>query len=270
MSPEVLLDRQPGTEPSFEERRPRLLSHVGRWGRARRWLPPEADRVVDVGCAYGYGTVALRLREGKPRWVLGVERDPGHAGLAARSYPWLPLMIADAEALPLPDASADAVVMLDVVEHMADPAAVIAEARRVLRPDGCLVLSVPHKGPLTALDPNNAYDAMRRLFPSWPPLDPFDESAGGTHLHFSVEEMRALLGPGFAVDRVARTGLGVSELLHLAARVVFLGLLRWRAAYRLTLPFHFLAYLIDDLIPAGPLGYHLAMRARPVNTEAPG
>ena len=39
--------------------RPRLLSYVGRWGRARRWLPPEARVVADVGCASGYGTAAL-------------------------------------------------------------------------------------------------------------------------------------------------------------------------------------------------------------------
>jgi hypothetical protein len=42
--------------------RPRLLSYLGRWGRARRWLPADARRVIDVGCAFGYGTVALAAR----------------------------------------------------------------------------------------------------------------------------------------------------------------------------------------------------------------
>src|SRR5215218_5534820 len=219
--------------------RPRLLSYVGRWGRARRWLPPGTHRVLDVGCAFGYGTAALKGRGDTPPWVVGIERDPGHIELAGRCYPWLPLLRADALALPFEDRSVDAVVMLDIVEHIADPAAILAEARRVLRPGGCLVVSVPHKGPMTRLDPNNVYEALQRRWPSWPPLDTYDESASGTHHHFTVAEVRRLLGPGFIVDRVARTGIGLSEVLHLSMRVVFNALLRWRGAYMMLRPFHF-------------------------------
>jgi SAM-dependent methyltransferase len=242
--------------------RPRLLSYVGRWGRARRWLPRGTRRVLDVGCAFGYGTAALKGRGNNPPWVVGIERDPGHVQLAGRCYPWLLLLRADALALPFEDRSVDAVVMLDIVEHIADPAAILAEARRVLRPGGCLVISVPHKGPMTRLDPNNVYEALQRRWPSWPPLDAYDESASGTHRHFTVAEVRWLLGPGFIVDRVARTGIGLSEVLHLSIRVVFNALLRWRGAYRTLLPVHFVAYLLEDMIPMGPLGYHLTLRAR--------
>jgi len=123
-------------------------------------------------------------------------------------------------------------------------------------------VSVPYKGPLTALDPNNVYNALRRRWPSWPPLDAYDESASGTHRHFTVDELSGLLGPGFVVDRVARTGVGASEVMHLFFRVLFVALLRWRGAYLATRPLHFLAYLMEDSIPAGPLGYHLTLRAR--------
>lgn len=244
--------------------RPRLLSYVGRWGRARRWLPAGACRVLDVGCAFGYGTAALKGRGDAPPWVVGIERDEGHIRHAGNSYPWLPLLRGDARNLPFGDASVDAVVMLDIVEHIADPAAVLAEARRVLRPGGCLVVSVPHKGPLTRLDPNNLYDALRRRWPSWPPLDEYDESESGTHRHFTIDELRDQLGPGFAVDRVARTGTGLSEVLQLIFRVTLIALLRWRRVYMMLLPLHFITYLIDDMIPAGPLGYHLTLRARAI------
>lgn len=242
--------------------RPRLLSYVGRWGRARRWLPAGASRVLDVGCAFAYGTAALKGRGDAPPWVVGVERDEGHIQHAGATYPWLPLVRGDALKLPFGDGTVDAVVMLDIVEHIADPTAVIAEARRVLRPGGALVVSVPHKGPMTRLDPNNVYDALRRAWPSWPPLDAYDASESGTHRHFTADELRSVLGPGFAVDRVARTGLGASEVLHLLFRVTFDAVLKWRSIYMAARPLHFIAYLLDDLIPAGPLGYHLTVRAR--------
>src|SRR5215218_2533034 len=89
-----------GGSPLDPARRPRLLSHVGRWGRARRWLPADACRVLDVGCAYGYGTAALKGRGDAPPWVVGIERDEVHAGHARRAYPWLPFLRADARSLP--------------------------------------------------------------------------------------------------------------------------------------------------------------------------
>ena len=81
--------------------RPRLLSYVGRWGRARRWLPPGACRVLDVGCAFGYGTAALKGRGDAPPWVVGIERDEGHIRHAGASYPWLPLLRGDARKIVL-------------------------------------------------------------------------------------------------------------------------------------------------------------------------
>src|SRR5205085_10379357 len=61
----------------LERRRPRLLAYVGRWGRARRWLAPNAQRALDVGCNTGYGSAALAARQSDGRWVGGLERDLG-------------------------------------------------------------------------------------------------------------------------------------------------------------------------------------------------
>src|SRR5262245_12796698 len=66
--------------------RPRLLSYVGRWGRARRWLLPEAHSVVDLGCSFGYGTAAIRGHGSSQLWVAGVERDGGHMLAGSRLY----------------------------------------------------------------------------------------------------------------------------------------------------------------------------------------
>lgn len=241
-------------------RRPRLLSHVGRWGRAARWLPDEAIRVLDVGCAFGYGSVAIEARGPTGRVVVGVERDPEHLERGRQLYPWLTIVEGDAASLPVPDGCADAVLMLDVLEHLGDPEPAVADAHRVLRPGGVLVVSVPHRGPQHRLDSLNLYRALRRRRPSWPPLEPATESADGVHRHFTVGELRELLAPGFEIDRVQRSALGLQEPVYLAGLVARIPRRTDRVG-RLALVLHLVLYLLDDLIPWGPLGYHLAVRA---------
>jgi SAM-dependent methyltransferase len=241
--------------------RPRVLSYAGRWGRSRRWLPADALRVLDVGCAFGYGSAALAASGPDGRVIVGVEQDPEHLAIARERYPWLPIIAADATALPVADACADAVLLLDVIEHIARPGRALAEAERVLRPGGVLIVSVPHAGPLQGLDALNRYAALRRRRPSWPPLEPATGSAGGIHRHFGADELARLLGPGFRVERVARTGLGLEELVYLAALLMRVPRRRLRIADTVRL-LHFLVYLLDDLVPWGPLGYTLTVRAR--------
>ena len=59
-----------------------------------------------------------------------------------------PDVFADAHALPFPDASFDAVVCLEVLEHVRDPARVLREIARILRPGGRAWLSMPFLYPL--------------------------------------------------------------------------------------------------------------------------
>ena len=55
------------------------------------------------------------------------------------------LAAAAAEALPLADGALRTVTALDVIEHVADPAAVLRESERVLVPGGCLLLATPNR-----------------------------------------------------------------------------------------------------------------------------
>ena len=82
-------------------------------------------RVVDVGC--GDGTLARRVADHHGDLeITGVETRP-RPDTAIEVVPF------DGDRLPFPDRSVDAVLLVDVLHHTNDPAAVLAEARRIVR-----------------------------------------------------------------------------------------------------------------------------------------
>lgn len=102
---------------------------------------PEGGTALDVGC--GTGTFAIRLAGARPdARVEGVDGDPAALGIArgkagAARVTWHEGL---ADALPLADASADAITMSLVLHHLTrdGKAAALTEARRVLKPGGRL------------------------------------------------------------------------------------------------------------------------------------
>jgi SAM-dependent methyltransferase len=91
------------------------------------------ERVIDVGC----GVQPYRSMLGGFAHYVGFD-SPGRPDSAASAD-----VFGDALALPLADGCADAVLCTEVMEHVSDPAAMLAEIHRVLRPGGHLVITVP-------------------------------------------------------------------------------------------------------------------------------
>jgi SAM-dependent methyltransferase len=101
-----------------------------------QWLVGDARDVADVGAGTGKLTAAL---VGAGRSVVAVEPDGGMLDALHREVPQARALQGAAEALPLPDASLDAVVF-GQAWHWVDVPAASAEAARVLRPGGALGL----------------------------------------------------------------------------------------------------------------------------------
>ena len=102
--------------------------------------------VCDLACGYGYGAEALAANHLVKSYV-GIDASEEAIAQAnqryaadARRY-----LVASATSIPLADQSIDTVVSLETLEHLLEPSLALMEFKRVLRPDGVLVGSVPSK-----------------------------------------------------------------------------------------------------------------------------
>ncbi|UNK69854.1 class I SAM-dependent methyltransferase [Microbacterium sp. H1-D42] len=100
-------------------------------------LAHRSRRIADVGA--GTGKLTRVLADAPQAEVVAVDPDAAMLAKLRETVPGVPTFVGSAEALPLPDASLDAVV-LGQAWHWVDPASASAEVGRVLRPGGTLGL----------------------------------------------------------------------------------------------------------------------------------
>lgn len=97
------------------------------------------DTVLDLCCGQGNVAAALASRGCK---VIGVDFSPTMLAFARRWLPDAVFMTADAQDLPFPDGTFDVVVSNVGICHVPDQRRALAEARRVVRPDGRFAMTV--------------------------------------------------------------------------------------------------------------------------------
>ena len=116
--------------------------HFSRYAFAARYVA--GKRVLDVGCGSGYGAAELaRTAES----VTGVDISAEAIAYANAHYaqPNLSFSRHSCVELPWPDAGFEIITAFEVIEHLSNWQALLSEARRLLRPDGLLLVSTPNK-----------------------------------------------------------------------------------------------------------------------------
>jgi SAM-dependent methyltransferase len=124
---------------------------LDRWTRSaiiqRVGQQPPGATILDLGCSTGHLLADLHAAHPEAQ-LIGVDLIASGLRKAHAELPSARLLRADACSLPLEDGSADAVVSANLLEHVPDDRAALAEVARVLRPGGRVVLVVP-AGPRT-------------------------------------------------------------------------------------------------------------------------
>ncbi|RBY86543.1 class I SAM-dependent methyltransferase [Blastococcus sp. TF02A-30] len=157
---------------------------------------------ADIGAAAGGNTRVLQSLGWRP---LAFEYSATGAELARSRG--LQVARADAHALPLRDGAMGVVIALDVLEHLEDDAQAARELRRVLRPDGVLVVAVPADPTLWSAH-DDAVGHLRRYTADT--LGTLLTEAG-----FEIQQLRSwnvLLRPLAALRRRASTGSDLDDV----------------------------------------------------------
>jgi SAM-dependent methyltransferase len=164
------------------------------WERRRALLLAEAkpgERVLDLGCGSGRFLAALRDAGADP---VGVELAEAAAERARANGPDVRLVEPDGS-LPLGHGEIDLVWCSEVLEHVPDTGQLLTEARRVLKPGGRILLTVPFHGRVQA-----AAIALTRFDAHFDPL--------GQHVRFFTRASLAetLEASGFEPTWIAGDG----------------------------------------------------------------
>jgi SAM-dependent methyltransferase len=100
-------------------------------------LPPA--KVLELGCAHG-SFVALLRQAGYD--ASGVEMSSWVVEFGQKTF-GVPISIGPVEALEIPLGSLDVIALMDVLEHLPDPAATMVHCLKLLKPDGLLLIQTP-------------------------------------------------------------------------------------------------------------------------------
>lgn len=166
------------------------------------------EKVLDIGCAYGWTLAALT---GKAQKLYGIDVNETTLEEAQRSYPHIEFGYQDATTLPYNSNEFDVVILSEVIEHVGDDnkRPVINEAHRVLKENGLFIFTAPYAGIFAWADPmdfKRRFPPIYRLYMRLSGYVPHTSIEVG-HKHVSVAEIEQLFDERFDIERIDYSGL---------------------------------------------------------------
>ena len=214
----------------------RYLAHLARGedrGEAFAHLLPQAGRVLEVGCGSG-GMLAAAAKRGMSiegvdiaaRWLVVARQRliRSHSGSGTHNDDEPTFTAANAEHLPWPDATFDAIFADSVLEHLDDIPNALREWRRVAKPGASLVLISPNRHSILP-DPHVGLWGVGWLSHRW--QTSYVRRRRGcdwpVHTLSATEAARLAASSGWAIRRIAAAPAphqGIASSLYDAARRV--------------------------------------------------
>jgi ubiquinone/menaquinone biosynthesis C-methylase UbiE len=246
---------------------------------AYEWIPEKCERLLDGGCAYGAGTRHFK-RKSAATW--GIEPNPDLIAVARARSPDITFVQCGLESTPFEPNFFDVIVLNDVLEHVPSEKAALDEMHRILAPGGVLIITTPHAGVFSFLDPDNYAFHVRARFPGlyrWvfqrkygkPPPAEARPGYDQLHRHYRLSDFKQMLESsrfygGFTIEALFRGGLLAGVMTSNLQEVFSLGL-GVPAAWRLLAPLRWVAD-IDYLVPYGALSYNIGIKVKKVPSAA--
>ena len=169
---------------------------------------PEGKTNLDIGA--DNGVISYLLRQHGGDWH-SADLDPG-AVASIRDLVHENVCQLDGRTAPFPDQTFHQIIVVDLLEHIADDRAFVGELARVLRPAGTLIVNVPHRKPRSLL---NRFRHRIGLTDEW---------HGHLRPGYSLEELRETLQPHFVIERVVTYSGTFSELIDTGLNGLYLAL----------------------------------------------
>jgi ubiquinone/menaquinone biosynthesis C-methylase UbiE len=147
--------------------------------------------MLDAGCGTGLNLASL------PVGSVGIDINPRNLALIRQRLPDHRVVEGDIEAMPFEDNEFGTVICTEVLEHIPHPDAALSEIRRVLRPGGQLIGSVPSRSLIWRL---------RFLSSTCPRDEPF-------HNEYRKDQVAEML-VGFSIIRIWQSALHFNVMFN--------------------------------------------------------
>lgn len=205
-------------------------SYVWRFGQdrrldlIRRYVTVEHAHILDIGCGIGAYVEKFTAMQAH---AFGVDVDVEKLADARTEKNLDRLAVSVSELLPFPDDFFDAVLLHEVIEHVADDCQTLREAHRVIKPGGRVVVFAPNR--LYPFETHGAYFGKRYIFGNIPLigwLPDFLRHKFAPHVRaYTIRDIRALFQsldgkilthtqvyPGY--DKIARRSALLARVLR--------------------------------------------------------
>ena len=154
------LSQQPSTKPLYDWEAWYAGNIIQKWwkhsiARTVYSMTNQADETLDIGC--GSSPLISHYTN-----AAGVDIDSYKVDFMRRMYPKLAFYHAEGSRILVPSEKYDQVLIIEVIEHVEKPAAMLQEAFRVLRPRGKLIIATPNYGSFIWLAVEKLYGIFMR------------------------------------------------------------------------------------------------------------